>query len=217
MQRPYKGQRFLYIIAAAACSALTACGHGSTGGFLPHAAPQRHTGAQTYTSGSTSLTITPNYAAGFGPKLYGGGSTYGNLPPGPSAATNSGAVDFGYVEQSEDYLYTYAVQLQVVTANGFSLYAEANSDLQGSGTLPVRTHLFWEPTVTSNGTDTNTTYSTAATPFAVNTSPGNGATPAVYSSTSTSVTLGYDFVLRVGPSDAAGAFSTDVTYTVVAK
>lgn len=214
---------------------LTVCGFGilSTGcsghnGSLPpnsnvSSVSKVHTGTHTYASGLTSLAITPNYQSGFGPVYF----SYSTVPlhegyrasapsPGLSAALNGGDVDFGSVQQAEDYLYQYAVKLNVSSPAGFSVYTAASSDLIGSsGTLPVSTHLFWLPTALSNGGDVNNTYTSASTPFQLDTTGATNAT-SIYASNSAAAGLAYDYILRLANSDPLGSYATNIVYTVVA-
>lgn len=222
----------LALSSAAAC--ISACGgHGGSGSPIPNtpslSKPTR-AGAQTYASGATSMTITPNFQPGFGPVYFTRQSVRnaacyqnGYLPttpaPGPAASLNSGSVDFGSIQQGQDYLYRYAARVAVTSPSGFSLYGGASSDLIGPTTLPVASHLFWLPT-TANGnacygsSDGNNTYLSPSTPF-LNAGPNTETLIAAQSAAS--ATLSYDYIFRVGVSDPIGAYNSSIIYTVVPR
>lgn len=208
---------------------LHGCGrHGASPPLLPNApniAEQKHAAAAVYTSGSTSVAITPNYHTGFGPVYWYVPAQYSSYQPsspapGAGATLNAGSVDFGSVQQGQDYLYRYAVQLDVSAATGIAVYGAATTDLTSAvGTLPVATHLFWLPTVIGTsryGPDLNNTYSSAATPFVLSSAGATNATK-IYSSTSGAAKLTYDYILRLGSSDPISSYGTNVAYTVVAQ
>src|SRR5580704_12720943 len=60
------------------------------------------------------ITLTPNYAAGFGQVK----AVIGAQPApthGPNAVADGGTVDFGNIEAGLSYLYKYATHLNVVS------------------------------------------------------------------------------------------------------
>lgn len=218
MKRPYFGPRFAFVLAYGLL--VSACArHGVTAGnVLPQVAAQKSADAQTYSSGTTSMTITPNFHTGFGPQRFG---RTDNTTPGSGAVLNGGSVDFGSVEQNMDYLYQYAVQLKVATAGTFAVYAESDAALAGSGTLDASKRLYWAPTVIGkrpNATtgDLNESWSVAAVPFAVSGGVSNVSSPPIYSGAK-SASLSYDYVLRLAATDSPGTYSANVYYTVVAQ
>lgn len=221
--------RILFAFTAAMLAVgLTDCGAGHNLSTIPPTSKSfnRTHLAQTYASGSTSLTITPNFAAGFGPvhfSLQNSNNINGYLSsspaPGSGAAPSAGYVDFGSVQQGTDYLYRYAVQLQIKSVAGATVYAAASSDLVSSGgTLPIGTHLSWLPTAPSTtstyGADANDTFRSGSTPFQLDTAGLTNAA-SLYSGSSQAVTLPYDFILRLGTNDPIGSYSTSIVYTVV--
>jgi hypothetical protein len=178
------------------------------------------------------LTVTPNYASGYGPT---GGAGSGSTPsPGPGASLGGGVVDFGgNVVQGYAYLYRKAVQTSVETndSGGFTLYAEGASDIQDQtnpgSTIPIDTTLYWLKNSTSNTPFTN------ATPFEASTAPSCGtgcltytgappptATVWTYSSStigqpSNMVSQGFDYQLRLYSSPPTDNFSVYIVYTAV--
>lgn len=176
----------------------------------------------------TQLTVTPNYATGFGPVTV--------VPPpspapsvGPLAA--SGYVDFGNVVAGYNYLYRNAAQVGILTndSNGFSVYAEGSSDFtNGSSTLALQNTLFWLPTNV-----TNSPFS-AATSFEATSSPTTGggtgiayggvppaaATVWTYPQSTIGLTnntaqRGYDYLLRLPSTAPQATLDLFIVYTVV--
>lgn len=178
------------------------------------------------------MTVTPNYASGYGPT---GGAGSGATPtPGPSAAAGSGYVDFGKVVAGYNYLYRNAAQVGVLSndANGFTLYAEGTTDFtDGTSTMVLNGTLFWAVTSSGNSPFSNatsfsrTTYpitgsgSTTAISYGGSTPP---STAVIWSYPSATVgqpgntaTQGYDYQLRLPYNAPVAAMSVYVVYTVV--
>lgn len=141
-----------------------------------------------YASAVAKLTLTPNYATGYGTVK----ATFGTQPspaPGTGACLQGCYVDFGTVQQSAQYLYKYAVHLKVVSndTSGFRLYGEGAADFTDtSGDTLAVADLSYVPSFASG--DTNTGYS-AGLPFQ-RTSGSNTVNPATPSS-STAPTIAY--------------------------
>lgn len=199
--------------------------------------------ASAATNGSTQITfktniiaqmtVTPNYASGYGPT---GGSGSGSTPtPGPSAAAGSGYVDFGKVVAGYNYLYRNAAQVGVLSndANGFEVYAEGTTDFSdgGSNTVVINGTLYW---LASNGS--NTPFSNA-TSFSRTTFPitGSGSTTGINYGGSTppasalvwtypnatigqpsnTATQGYDYELRLPYNAPTAVMTLYVVYSVI--
>jgi hypothetical protein len=178
----------------------------------------------------TQLTVTPNYAGGYGPQ---GGTGSGSTPaPGTRAALGSGYVDFGTVVAGYRYIYKNAASVSVMSndANGFTVYAEGSTDFSdgGTNTLSIANALSWLLSSSSN------TPFSPSTPFEKTASPVTsggqniaygGAPPATAmiwsSSTSTlgqpnnTATKGYDYELNVPSSAPLAAMTLYVVYTAV--
>ena len=157
-----------------------------------------------------NLNLTPNYTAGYGPQ---GGAGSGATPaPGPSSAPSAGFIDFGNVVQGYQYLYKYAVQINVASNDplGFKVYASGTSDLNGAsgGTWPINGTLFW-----LNASAGNSPFSPAtsfqATPASsvVWSYPTTAASPGV--------NTGFDYQLRLTTPIAIDRFNVTIQYTAV--
>jgi len=176
------------------------------------------------------LTVTPNYATGYGPVTV-------SPPPSPAPAVGplatSGYVDFGNVVAGYDYLYKDAVQLGVVTndTNGFTVFAEGSSNFAGGGnTLAIANTLFWLQTNALNNPYSPATSFEATTSATTGGGTGiayGGAPPATAtiwtwpSSTigqpSNTAMRGYDYLLRLPSSAPQATMDLYVVYTVVAN
>ncbi|MDQ6929228.1 MAG: hypothetical protein M3126_01000 [Candidatus Eremiobacteraeota bacterium] len=157
-----------------------------------------------------NLNLTPNYTAGYGPQ---GGAGSGSTPaPGPSAAPSAGFIDFGNVVQGYQYLYKYAVQVNVASNDplGFKVYASGTTDLNGvsGGTWPINGTLFW-----LNSNAGNSAFS-PATSFAA--SPANSVVWS-YPTTAASpgVNSGFDYELRLTTPITIDRFNVTIQYTAV--
>lgn len=186
---------------------------------------------QWYAQAAVDMTLTPNYASGYGTVK----AVFGTQPapaPGPGACLQGCAVDFGGVLAGTNYLYKYATHLNVVSndPNGFNVYGEGAADFtntsDGSSTLLNQT-LYYLPSSASG--DTNTGYSPAF-PFSrtTGTVSGNsfsteptiayGSYPApIASVTTNSSDLYYDYQLKVPATATSGQYYVWVVYTVVAQ
>lgn len=180
------------------------------------------------------VTLTPNYASGFGavPAVFGAqpAPTYG-----PYATYQGGSVDFGSVLAGNDYLYKYAVELNVQTnsSTGFNLYAEGAADFYNTAdgtSVPIDQTLYYLPStdgVTSS--DSNTGFS-ASLPFyrtagavsgnSFGTAPtityGSYPAPA-YTTANASAIYYFDYQLKVPPGATSGLYYVWVVYTVVPR
>ena len=177
-----------------------------------------------------TLSVTPNYASGFGTVKAATGAQPAPSP-GSSAFYQGGSVDFGNVAQGSSYLYKYAAHVKVASnASTFKLYAEGSADFTGQGsaagsTLPIASTIFWLPSVDgSTQSDTNTGYS-SATPFQRTTQPGAaynnpnityGSYPSpIYNAPGGSADLYYDYQLKLNSVATIGPYFVYVVYTAV--
>ncbi len=188
-----------------------------------------------YTNAIITMTLTPNYNAGYGTVKAALG-TQPTPAPGPGSCANSCAVDFGAIEAGVDYLYKYAAHVNVSSndSSGFNLYGEgaANFSDGGANTMNLNQTLYWVPSVASG--DGNTGFS-AGFPFnvtggAVNPAqPESGVPPTITygtypapidSSSSESGDIYQDYELKV-PNAAATSGTVNyyvwIVYTVVAS
>jgi hypothetical protein len=165
-----------------------------------------------------NMTVTPNYATGYGAIETTLGGTTGTLQSTPGTT-----VDFGNVYQGAVYLYRFAAHVSVKSNTHYALYGEGSADLTGpSGTIPLAQSLYWLNS-TSGGTDANTGYS-ASTPFQATTAPGAAydnptityvSYPApIYTSTGNG-DMYYDYQLHLPTTAAIGSYSVYVVYTAV--
>jgi hypothetical protein len=165
-----------------------------------------------------TMTVTPNYATGYGAILTTLGGSGGTLQSTPGTI-----VDFGNVYQGGAYLYRFAAHVSVKSNTHYALYGEGSADLTGpSGTIPIAQSLYWLNS-TSGGTDTNTGYS-PATAFQATTAPGasyNNPTityvsyPAPIYTSIGNGDMYYDYQLRLPTTAATGSYSVYVVYTAV--
>lgn len=188
-----------------------------------------------YTNAIISMTLTPNYNAGYGTVK----AVFGTQPAptqGPGACANSCAVDFGAVEAGVDYIYKYAAHVNVSSndTSGFNLYGEgaANFSDGGANSMNLNQTLYWVPSVASG--DANTGF-TAGYPFNVTggmvnpTQPESGIPPTItYGSYPAPMVVSptengdiyQDYELKV-PNAAATSSTVDyyvwIVYTVVAS
>lgn len=188
-----------------------------------------------YTNAIISMTLTPNYNAGFGTVK----ATFGSQPapsPGPGSCLNSCAVDFGAVEAGIDYIYKYAAHVNVTSNDtaGFNLYGEgaANFSDGGANSMTLNQSLYWVPSVASG--DGNTGF-TSGYPFNVTggvvnpVQPESGVPPTItygsypspiVASTNENSDIYQDYELKV-PIAAATTGTVNyyvwIVYTVVAS
>ena len=157
-----------------------------------------------------NLNLTPNYTAGYGPQ---GGSGSGSTPaPGPSAAPAGGYIDFGNVVQGYQYLYKYAVQVNVTSNDslGFQVYADGATDLQGAlgGTWPISSTLFWIMSNSGNSPfSAATSFQAAPTTSMVWSYPSTASAPGV--------NAGFDYQLRLTTPITVDRFNVNIQYTAV--
>lgn len=174
-----------------------------------------------------SMTVTPNYTAGYGAILskFGGGVQTPLAGPGAPAA-----VDFGSVLSGDSYLYKFAAHVNVSTNDpgGFNLYGEGTADfiaVSTGGNAPLSSTLFYVNSVPS-GNDTNNGFNAPAYPFAKTAAPVTpgtpptinygGAYPTPISTSNTPFADFYeDYLLKVPPTSIAASYAIWVVYTVV--
>lgn len=209
----------LAVIAAAAQPAVAA---GSTVQF------------KWYAQAVIKMTLTPNYASGYGTVK----AVFGTQPtpaPGPGSCASGCAVDFGPVLAGTDYLYKYAAHVNVASNdnNGFALYGEGAADFYNqtdSTTQPLSTSVYYLSSTTGGlNSDPNTGFSPS---FAFNKTSGTVSgnsfataptiTYATYPAPIATVgaangDLYYDYQLRVPAAATNGAYYVWIVYTVVAQ
>lgn len=176
------------------------------------------------------VSLTPNYASGFGqvPAVIG---TQPAPTHGPDAIANGGSVDFGSVLAGKNYIYKFATHLNVISnsATGLKVYGEGAADFfntADSSTVSLSQSVYWLNS-TSGGTDANTGFS-ASTPFlkTSGTVTGGGqftpptityiSYPAPISTAITpSADFYYDYQLHVPPLASSGLYYVWIVYTVV--
>lgn len=173
-----------------------------------------------------TLSVTPNYASGYGAYQAQIGGT---ASAGQTGSLAPGAIDFGNVYQGAVYLYKYAAHVQIKGNTAYNLYGEGSADLTGYAgsatgtTMSLAQSLFWL-TSTSGGSDPNTGYSpsTAFMPTTVAGSSYNSGTISPYTPSSAPVytstgsgDLYYDFQLHLPGTASTGSYSVYVVYTAV--
>ncbi len=130
----------------------------------------------------------------------------------PSSAPSGGFIDFGGVVQGYQYLYKYAVQVNVTSNDplGFQVFADGATDLRGDlgGTWPINQTLFWLVSGPGNS------------PFsAANSFQAAPATALVWSyptnATGAGVNQGFDYELRLTTPINEDRFNVNVQYTAV--
>jgi hypothetical protein len=167
---------------------------------------------RTYASGGGfTVTLTPNFATGFGPvaSLMGSGGEAPSPAPGGTASLGAGDIDFGTVSPGIDYYYRYGMEIAITAPSSYELAAA----ISGNVALGVPANMLtWVTTDTAHYTDGVSTEETAygGLPF------GSDSAPlAVYSGKSGSTTLKYDYILTVPSNAQSGAGSAQITYTVI--
>ncbi len=187
------------------------------------------------TQALVKITLTPNYATGFGavPAVFG---TQPSPVHGPDASFGGGAVDFGSVLTAKNYLYKYAAHINVFSTdpNGVNLFGEGAADFYNSTdttSQPIQQDVFYVKSTSGSPADSNTGFSPGL-PFyktsnAVSPAQPNFAIPATITYTTypspiaTSTTalsdFYYDYELHVPALASTGAYYVWVVYTVVAK
>jgi hypothetical protein len=185
--------------------------------------------AKWYAQAVINMSLTPNYASGFGAVK----ATFGTQPApvaGPNASLNGGSVDFGSIISGNTYLYKYAAHLHITSndTNGVAVYGEGAADFfntNDSTSQALNQTLFYLPSTASG--DANTGFS-ASLPFNRTTGAVSGGaygTPASisYSTFPAPITntltansdLYYDYQLKVPVTATGGLYYVWVVYTVV--
>jgi hypothetical protein len=161
-----------------------------------------------YASGGFSMTLTPNYSKGFGTINFLCAPVCGSdarAIPGPGARLGGGTIDFGNIEQGEDYLYKNALQVSLKAPSGWYLFADTGSDF--SAGVPA-TALVW---MVSNAANDATK---AGTPFATSSATDGWPFP-IASGKAGTTKINYDYVFRVPWAIPTGELTDTVSYTVV--
>ena len=185
------------------------------------------------------LSLTPNYASGFGQVQ----AVFGTQPApthGPNASSGGGAVDFGNIEAGNTYIYKYAAHVNVETndPNGVKLFGEGlaafTDNTAPTNTYALNSTLFYANSTSGSPADGNTGF-TPGFPFqqttGIPTNPGysvNGvgspaisygglypAVPVGTSGATGSLDFYYDYIMKVPPAAVAGQYYVWIVYTVV--
>jgi hypothetical protein len=186
-----------------------------------------------------SIKLFVNYATGYGqvPAVIG---TQPAPTHGPDANCSNAAptavcsVDFGNVVTGKNYLYKYAVHLNVVStsATGVDVYGEGAADFfntADSSSIPISAAVYWLNSTSGSPVDPNTGFS-AATPFLKTggavTNNSQFTVPSIAYTTypapiSQSNTLNsdfyYDYQLKIPATATSGLYYVWIVYTVVGK
>jgi hypothetical protein len=160
---------------------------------------------KVYQSGGTTLTLTPNFNAGFGPVqwVFTAGK-FASPSPGPNATLDGGNIDFGTISPGVGYYYQYAIELGVTAASSYQVTSAISGALAPG--IPASL-LSW-----SNPANYGTIKAgqAASLPF------GSTSSPIVIASGSSgSATLKYDYILIVPNTQLTGASTAQIDYTVV--
>ena len=180
------------------------------------------------------ITLTPNYASGFGQIK----ATIGTQPApthGPGATgIGTGSVDFGNVVGGSNYIYRYAAHLHVSSnsTTGVNVYGEGAvnfTNTTDSTTYPISTSIYYLNSTSGSPADTNTGFS-AAVPFQLTSGAVTGGGPSsppsiaytVYPAPISTSTLGttdfyYDYQMHVPLAATSGAYYCWIVYTVIAS
>lgn len=196
-------------------------------------APTGNVAANWYAQAYAKVTLTPNYAGGYGTIP----ATFGTPPapaPGPGACLQGCAVDFGTVLAGDNYLYRFAshVNIQTNDVNGVNLYGEGAADFfnqNDSSSIPLNTVVYYLPS-TSGGSDANTGYSPGfpfyktsgtVTGNSFNTAPSiayiSYPSPIASTLSASPTDLYYDYQLKIPFTATNGAYYVWIVYTVVPK
>ncbi len=180
-----------------------------------------------------SITLTPNYYAGYGAVK----AVVGTQPApthGPNATLDSGAIDFGSVLGGTTYLYKYAAHLKVTSndPNGFYVYGEGAADFLNtadSSTQSLSTVLYYLNSTSGSPADSNTGFS-AGLPFyktnGIVANNGQFTTPTItylsypapiVTSPTQNGDFYYDYQLKVPGAATGGLYYVWIVYTVVAR
>ena len=185
------------------------------------------------------MSLTPNYFTGFGQvKAVFGAQPAPTHGPNAGPAVGQGDVDFGNILAGINYIYKYAVHVNVTSndSSGFKLYGEGAGVFYNStdaSSQPIASTLFYANSTSGAPADGNTGF-TPGLPFQQTTGivtpaqPNPAATPSInYGGTypsqpvATSVLSNsdfyYDYLLKVPVTATAGQYFVWVVYTVVAN
>ncbi len=172
----------------------------------------------------------PNYAAGYGAIAAVFGTQPAPVHGIDAPSVGAGAVDFGTVMAGKQYIYRYAVHLNVFTnsATGFNLYGEGAADFYNqtdASSVSLNQTVFYVHSTASG--DVNTGF-TPGLPFQRTSAPtigsGFSTLPEIdyggYPSPVASVSqptadLYYDYEMKVPPAATAGSYFVWIVYTVV--
>lgn len=211
-------------------------GIAATAALVPANATAATTVVHWNTQAIVTMTLTPNYAAGFGQVK----AVFGTQPApthGPNAGpgVGQGDIDFGDVLSATDYIYKYAAHVSVTTndPSGFKLYGEGAADFQantgGSGTQTLSSTLFYANSTSGSPPDGNNGF-TPGLPFqktgGIPSSTAYGIVPTINygglypGPVATSVTptgdFYYDYLLKVPAAITTGGnYYVWIVYTVV--
>lgn len=176
------------------------------------------------------ITLTPNYASGYGSVKAVFGTQPAPTHGADAPSIGAGAVDFGTVIAGTSYIYKYAVHLNVFTNSltGFNLYGEGAADFYNqddSSTTAIGQTIFYVPSRATGDTNTGfspglpfqkTTAPTVGSGFATAPEIDYGSYPApVTSTTQPTADLYYDYEMKVPPTATAGNYFVWIVYTVV--
>ncbi|MDQ2864867.1 MAG: hypothetical protein M3R51_01440 [Candidatus Eremiobacteraeota bacterium] len=174
-----------------------------------------------------SVSVTPNYATGYGAILskFGGGAQMPVSGPGAPAA-----VDFGSVLAGDSYLYKFAAHVKVSTNDpgGFNLYGEGTADfiaVTSGGNAPLSSTLFYVNSV-AGGTDTNNGFNAPAYPFSKTSGAVTGGSPPsinyggsypnpIAASNTPLADFYEDYLLKTPATAVSSSYAIWVVYTVV--
>jgi len=201
------------------------------------AGPTAQTTVKWNAQALVSMSLTPNYFAGFGQVK----AVFGTQPApthGPNAgpAAGQGDIDFGNLLSGTNYIYKYAAHINVSTndASGFKLYGEGAANFYNttdSSSQPIASTLFYTNSTSGAPADGNTGFSPGL-PFQ-NTSgvvtpaqPNPAATPSInyggsYPSSPVATSIAsvadfyYDYLLKVPATATPGQYFVWIVYTVV--
>lgn len=204
------------------------------------AAPSAPVNVKWDTQSLVSIKLFVNYATGYGQVP----ATIGTQPApthGPDAncsnATPSAtcSVDFGNVVTGKNYLYKYAVHLNVssTSATGVDVYGEGAADFfntADSTSIPISASVYWLNSTSGSPVDMNTGFS-AATPFLKTSGivSGGGSPSTIPSIAYTTypapisrsalenADFYYDYQLKIPVTATSGLYYVWIVYTVVGQ
>lgn len=187
------------LILFAACA-----GHSAVPPTQSNVPEQAH--KKTFESGGTTLTLTPNFNAGFGPVPSIGSDGKTSSPaPGPNARLDGGNIDFGTISPGIDYYYRYGMELSIVASSSYQVVGAISGALAPG--IPANL-LEWLTSNSAHYSLTETSW--GGLPFG---SPGSPLV--IASGSSGSVTLKYDYILLVPNVQQSGASTAQISYTVI--